>query len=483
MKLNKSIYKEYKKYPEKILQFGEGNFLRAFVDWKIDKLNKELDFNSGVVVVQPIDKGLVDILNQQDGLYTLYLNGIKDGRAVSEHTVINSITRGINAYTDYDEYLEIAENPELRFVISNTTEAGITFDERDRLEDRPQKSFPGKLTALLYHRYKTFNGDKEKGLILIPCELIDRNGDILKETVLKFVELWNLEADFKEWILEANIFCNSLVDRIVPGYPRERIQEIHKELGYEDNLVVEAEHFHLWVIEGPAEVQKEFPADEIGLNVLFVQDMAPYRTRKVRILNGAHTSMVPVAYLYGIDTVREAVEDDVIGKFVKETIFDEIIPTLDLPQEELESFANAVLDRFKNPFIRHELISISLNSMSKFETRVLPSILEYKNRKNELPAKLTFSLAALIAFYKGKRNGEGIPLSDDADILELYDKLWKGYNDTENYLEYIVTTILANEKVWKMNLNEISGLTEAVTKYLFIIEKQGMKAALQEVMK
>ncbi|AOY76069.1 tagaturonate reductase [Clostridium formicaceticum] len=483
MQLNKTTYKEYKEYPEKILQFGEGNFLRAFVDWKIDKMNKEANFNSGVVVVQPIDKGLVDMLNAQDGLYTLYLNGIKEEKVVSEHTVVNCITRGINTYTNYDEYLKVGENPDLRFVISNTTEAGIAFDEGDQLQDTPQKSFPGKLTALLYHRYKTFDGDKNKGLIFIPCELIDRNGDKLKETILRLIELWKLEEGFKQWIEEANTFCNSLVDRIVPGYPRERIQEIYQELGYEDQLVVEAEHFHLWVIEGPAWVQKEFPANEIGLNVLFVEDMTPYRTRKVRILNGAHTSMVPVAYLYGIDTVKESVEDEVVGRFVKETIFQEIIPTLDLPKEELESFADAVLDRFRNPFIKHELISIALNSMSKFETRVLLSILEYKARKEILPQKLIFSLAALIVFYKGERDGQAIPLADDADILNQSRELWKGYDGSEGYLEHIVTTILANEKIWKKDLNQVEGLTKLVTKYAFAIEKQGMKAALQEVMK
>lgn len=483
MKLNQTTYKEYKRYPERILQFGEGNFLRAFVDWKIDRMNKEADFNSGVVVIQPIDKGLVDVLNQQDGLYTLYLNGIKNGEVVSEHSVINCITRGINTYTHYDEYIALAKNPELRFIISNTTEAGIAFDEKDRLEDRPQNSFPGKLTALLYHRYKAFNGDQSKGFIIIPCELIDKNGIKLKEIILKYIELWNLEEGFKNWVLEANTFCNSLVDRIVPGYPRERIQEIQEELGYEDNLVVEAEPFHLWVIEGPAWIKEEFPADKIGLNVLFVEDMTPYRTRKVRILNGAHTSMVPVAYLYGIDTVREAVEDGIIGKFVKETIFNEIIPTLDLPQEELEKFANDVLDRFRNPFIKHALMSISLNSMSKFETRVLPSILEFKNRKQVLPQKLTFSLAALIAFYKGERNGEKIALADDAAILEEYNKLWSGFDGTEDYLRHIVTTILANEKIWKMNLNEIEDLTDTVTKYLVEIQEKGMKGAIQGVLK
>ncbi|MFU0825589.1 tagaturonate reductase [Clostridium sp.] len=482
MELNKETFKEYKQYPEKILQFGEGNFLRAFVDWQIDKMNKEADFNGSVVVVQPIEFGLVDKLNKQDGLYTLYLQGIKDGKAIREHSVINSISRGINPYTQYDEYLKVAENPELRFIISNTTEAGITFDETDKLEDKPQKSFPGKLTAFLYNRFKAFGGSKESGLIIIPCELIDRNGEKLKNIIIKYAEFWNLEEEFVTWLNSANTFCCSLVDRIVPGYPKDRIDEITKELGYEDNLVDVGEQFHLWVIEGPEWIKNEFPVEKAGLNVKFVDNMAPYRTRKVRILNGAHTALVPVSYLYGLETVGESVDHEVIGKFVREVMYDEIIPTLDLPEDELKYFAGAVLERFQNPFVKHYLMSIALNSMSKFETRDLPSLLEYVNRKGELPKKLVFSLAALIEFYKGKRGEEDIKLADDDDILELYKTTWGSCDGTEEGLRKVVTTVLGYEKNWKINLNEIEGLTDAVANYLIKIEKLGIKEALKEVM-
>jgi Mannitol-1-phosphate/altronate dehydrogenases len=482
MKLNKETFKQYKKYPEKVLQFGEGNFLRAFVDWQIDKMNKEADFNGSVVVVQPIEFGLVDKLNEQDGLYTLYLQGMNEGKAVEEHSVINSISRGINPYTQHAEYLKLAENPELRFVFSNTTEAGIVFDENDKLEDKPQKSFPGKLTALLYHRFKFFNGEKAKGLIIIPCELIDRNGDKLKKLILEFAKLWNLEAEFAAWINEANTFCSTLVDRIVPGYPRDTIKEITEELGYEDNLVNVGEHFHLFIIEGPKWIENEFPASKAGLNIKFVDAMAPYRTRKVRILNGSHTSLVPVSYLYGLNTVAESVDHEVIGKFIKDTIYKEIIPTLDLPEKELKYYAEVVLERFMNPFVKHYLMSISLNSMSKYETRDLPSLLEYVNRKGELPKKLVFSLAALIEFYKGKRGEEDIKLADDEDILDLYKSVWGKYDGTEAGLRNVVTTVLGYEKNWKMNLNEVQGLTDAVTNYLIKIEKLGIKEALKEVM-
>lgn len=482
MRLNKETYGDYKQYPEKVLQFGEGNFLRAFVDWQIDKMNKQADFNGSVVVVQPIEFGLVDKLNEQDGLYTLYLQGMNEGKAIQEHSVINSISRGINPYTQHVEYLKIAENPELRFVFSNTTEAGIAYDENDKLSDKPQKSFPGKFTALLYHRFKAFNGQKDKGLIIIPCELIDRNGDKLKEIILKFAKLWNLESEFVTWINESNIFCSTLVDRIVPGYPRDTIKEITQELGYEDSLVNVGEHFHLFIIEGPQWIENEFPASKAGLNVKFVEDMTPYRTRKVRILNGSHTSLVPVSYLYGLDTVAESVDNEIMGKFIKDTIYEEIIPTLDLPEEELKYYAGVVLERFMNPFVKHYLMSISLNSMSKYETRDLPSLLEFVNIKGELPKRLVFSLAALIEFYKGKRGEETIKLSDDEDILELYKAAWSNCDGTKEGLRNLVTTILAYKKVWKMDLNEVQGLTQAVTHYLINIEKLGMVEALKEVL-
>ncbi|OLS41076.1 tagaturonate reductase [Bacillus sp. MRMR6] len=479
---SKKLIADYEKRPEKVLQFGEGNFLRAFVDWQVDELNKKADFNGSVVVVQPLEFGLVDKLNEQDGLYTLYLQGMKEGKAVREHTLIDCISRGLNIYSQYDEYLELAENPELRFIFSNTTEAGIAFDENDRLEDRPAKSFPAKLTAFLYRRFKVFKGDKEKGFIIIPCELIDRNGEKLKKIVLQYASVWNLDDSFVQWVEEANTFCCSLVDRIVPGYPRDTIDEITKELGYKDDMVVAGERFHLWVIEGPQWIREEFPAHLAGLNTLFVEDMTPYRTRKVRILNGAHTAMTPVSYLYGIDTVGEAVNHEVTGQFVKELIFDEIIPTLDLSPEELHSFADAVIERFMNPFIEHFLLSISLNSMSKFKTRNLPSLIEYYNCKQDLPRKLVFSLAALISFYKGKRGEEDIHLQDDQDVLDLFKEHWGQYNDTLESVESIVTSILGYEKIWETDLNQIPGLTAAVTNSLFEIETKGMRQAVGEVL-
>lgn len=467
-----------KTYTERIIQFGEGNFLRAFANWMIHEMNKKANFDAGVVAVQPINQGLIKMLNDQDGLYTLYLNGIKNGKAISEHEIIDCIQRGINPYENFADYLANAENPDLRFVISNTTEAGIAYNADDKLDDAPQSSFPGKLTALLYKRFQVFGGASDKGMIIIPCELIDNNGANLKKIILQYADDWNLGAEFVEWINEDNIFCNTLVDRIVPGYPRDKMDAITAELGYKDNLVVEGEQFHLWVIEGSESVKEEIPAEACGLNIVFTDNQEPYRTRKVRILNGAHTSLVPVGYLYGIDKVRESLEDEVVGGFLKDAIFNEICPTLDLSKEELEQFSNDVLDRFRNPYLEHALISISLNSTSKFKTRVLPSVLEYIKRKGALPKHLLFSLAALIAFYKGDRNGEAIAIKDDQSALDFFATQW-----ATGDISGVAKATLANTDFWGVDLTQFEGLEATVTENLENIINNGMKAALQAFVK
>ena len=465
-------------YTERIVQFGEGNFLRAFANWMIHEMNKRVNFDAGVVVVQPINQGLIKTLNEQDGLYTLYLNGIRNGKAISEHEIIDCILRGVNPYENHADYLAIAKNPDLRFMISNTTEAGIEYNPDDKLNNTPQSSFPGKLTALLYKRFQIFEGASDKGLILIPCELIDNNGGNLKRIILQYADDWKLGADFVEWINKYNIFCNTLVDRIVPGYPRDKIDAITSELGYKDNLVVEGEQFHLWVIEGPASLKEEIPAEICGLNVVFTDNLEPYRTRKVRILNGAHTSLVPVAYLYGIDKVRESLEDDVVGMFLKNTIFNEICKTLDFPEEELRQFSKDVLDRFRNPYLDHALMSISLNSTSKYKVRVLPSVLEFIKRKNKNPKLLLFSLAALIAFYKGERGQERFNIKDDQSAIDFFATQWaKG--DTAS----VVEVTLKNTDLWGIDLTQFEGLQEVVTNNLESIIINGMKETLQALVK
>jgi tagaturonate reductase len=480
--LNKETHTRKKVYPTKAVQFGEGNFLRCFVDWIIDRLNRGTDFNTGVTLLRPINTEMPPSLNTQDGLYTAIIRGINEkGELVKDYTVIESVNNEIAIYKEFDAYLELAKNPELRYIFSNTTEAGIAYNDKDRFEDRPQSSFPGKLTRFLFERYSEFAGDKNKGLIIIPCELIDYNGEKLKEIVLKYADLWNLEEGFKVWLEDANTWCSTLVDRIVTGFPWDEREALEKELGYKDNFMVTGEYFYLFVIQGPKWLEEEFKLNELPLNVKIVDDIKPYKMRKVAILNGAHTAMVPVSYLYGNNTVLETMETPVMEKFIKELIFDEIIPTLDMDKEELVDFANSVINRFKNPYIKHQLMSISLNSMFKFKTRLLPELLIYVEREKKLPKKIVFALAALICFYRGIRGEEAIALNDDKEFLDIYADIWTGYNGSLEEATEIGKSILGLENHWEANLLNIDGLVTLLGTYIHKITTMGMKDALEEV--
>ena len=465
------------KYPTKVIQFGEGNFLRAFVDWIIWNTNKVTDFNAGVVVVQPIERGMVDVLNAQDGLYHVNLQGIDNGQSVDSIDLVDVINYGLNPYTQNDEYMALAEDPNIRFVISNTTEAGIAFDSSCRLEDKPASSYPGKLTQLLYRRYQHFNGDLTKGFIILPCELIFLNGKELKKCIYQYMELWNLGEGFKTWFEQAcGVYC-TLVDRIVPGYPKDTIDQIHERIGFKDNLVVKGEIFHLWVIEAPESVAAEFPADKAGLNVLFVPSEAPYHERKVTLLNGPHTVLSPVGYLSGLDTVRECVEDSEVGKFVHKVMYEELLETLNLPKEELEKYAASVVERFVNPFVKHFVTSIMLNSFPKYKTRDLPGLKTYLERKGELPMGLVLGLAAIITYYKGGKRGDvDIVPNDDAAIVSLLQELWSSCD-----VRKVAEGVLAAEFIWGENLNDVPGLTDLVAADLDIIQNEGMRAAVKTV--
>jgi tagaturonate reductase len=434
MKINE-IYPK-KVYKEKIIQFGEGGFLRGFVDWIVQLTNEATDFNGGVVVVQPIEKGLCHLLDKQDCTYTHVMRGIKDKVATVDKKVIDCITRTVKPYDDFDMYLSLAENPDFRFIVSNTTESGIVYNSEDKESDAPYISFPGKLTLLLKKRFDL----NLPGFIFLPCELIDKNGATLRKCVLDYSKLWGFGEDFENWIVSENTFCNTLVDRIVTGYPKD------EDLGleYEDNMLNTSEIFHLWVIEGPAEKVNEFPFAQAKLNIIVTDNLEGYRTRKVRILNGAHTSMIPYALLSGLETVGDCMNDEKMSAFVKSCVYDEIIPTLDLPEAELIDYADNVFERFCNPYIRHLCASISLNSVSKFKVRVLPSLLEYIQRKGEMPEKLLFSFAKLIEFYK-----KGTP-NDDEKVMEFMKKASVG-------------EILSNKAFWDLDL---SYLAKEVEKYV-----------------
>ena len=467
-------------YPERIIQFGEGNFLRAFVDWQIDLLNEHTDLNAGVVIVRPIQSAFPPSLSTQDGLYTTIIRGLNaQGETVSESRLIRSVNREIDVDSQYDAFLKLAHNPDMRFVFSNTTEAGIGYHAGDKFDDAPAVSYPAKLTRLLFERFSHFNGATDKGWIIIPCELIDYNGDALRELVLGYAQEWALPAAFIQWLNEANHFCSTLVDRIVTGYPRDEAAALEAELGYHDAFLDTAEHFYLFVIQGPAFLARELRLDKYPLNVLIVDDIKPYKERKVAILNGAHTALVPVAFQAGLDTVGEAMNDADICAFVEKAIYQEIIPVLDLPRDELESFASAVTGRFRNPYIRHQLLSIALNGMTKYRTRILPQLLAGQKVRGQLPPRLTFALAALIAFYRAERNGEGYPVQDDANWLECYQQLWARHRDNQISTRELVQAVLSEREHWELDLTQVNGLVDQVTLDLDAILLKGMRAAVK----
>ena len=468
--LNRTVTHLKSTSPIKVVQFGEGNFLRAFVDYAFQKLNQEANFDAGIAVVQPIERGLVNMLNGQDGLYTLFLKGIQKGKEIQHKELITNIVKGVDPYCNFTEYLNLAKEEALQFIISNTTEAGIAYVDTDTMEMQPPNSFPAKFTVLLYERFKHFKGDPGKGLTIIPCELINHNSDTLKEIILKYSDDWNLGEDFKNWLTTHSSFHNTLVDRIVPGYPKDEIEEYNAQLSYKDNLIVAAETFLLWVIEGDEALKEKLPFHKTDLDVKIVNDMQPYRTRKVRILNGAHTAMVPFSLLYGNTTVKQTVDNHFTGQFVNNAIFNEINHTLPMAKEELDSFAEEVLDRFRNPFIIHNLSSIALNSISKFKVRVLPSLLEYIDIHKKIPTNLTFSFAALIRFYKGTWKGENLPVNDSDEIVEAFAKIW----ESNNYLE-IANKTLGNKSYWGEDLTQVKNLSEAVALALEEIETNGIE--------
>ncbi|HBI6861440.1 TPA: tagaturonate reductase [Enterobacter cloacae] len=468
------------RYPERIIQFGEGNFLRAFVDWQIDLLNEHTDLNSGVVIVRPIQSDFPPSLSTQDGLYTTIIRGLNEqGEAVSDARLIRSVNREISVYSQYDEFLRLAHNPDMRFVFSNTTEAGISYHAGDRFEDAPAVSYPAKLTRLLFERFSHFDGAADKGWIVIPCELIDYNGEALRELVLRYAQEWALPPAFITWLDEANTFCSTLVDRIVTGYPRDEVAELEAGLGYRDSFLDTAEHFYLFVIQGPKSLSAELRLDKYPLNVRIVDDIRPYKERKVAILNGAHTALVPVAFQAGLDTVGEAMNDAEICAFVEKAIYEEIIPVLDLPRDELHSFASAVTGRFRNPYIKHQLLSIALNGMTKYRTRILPQLLAGQKATGKLPARLTFALAALIAFYRGERSGEAYPVQDDAHWLERYQQLWTQYHDKQLNTRQLVAAVLSVREHWEQDLTQVSGLVEQVAQDLDAILHKGMREAVK----
>ena len=463
--------------PERVLQFGGGSFLRGFADVFIDVMNEKAGFNSKVVVCQSFTPDLSDAINEQEGLYTLLERGFQEGQQVNNKRVISSIRRSINPNKDYSEFLACARNPDLRFIICNTTEAGIVYDPGCHFTDTPAPSFPGKLTQLLYHRFETFASSSDKGFIILACELIDDNGKELEKHVLRHAKDWDLGDEFMHWIQTHNTFCSTLVDRIVTGFPAHEAETIFQELGYRDQLLNACEVFALWVIEGPDFVNEEFPGTAAGLPILVTDNHTPYKTRKVRILNGAHTSFVMGAYLAGFRIVRDCMNDSIISGFMDKVLYDEIIPTLDLPTEELENFASSVKERFMNPFIDHELLAITLNSTSKWRARLLPSLKEYVNRRGKVPSCIAASFAFYIAFFSGHTlTEEGlIATGQDGDyVIKDNRNVLEFFNEKQKLpLPELVHDVCANEIFWGEDLSQIPDFEEEVVKGLTSIHEKG----------
>ena len=484
--LEKSGYDGYilKNAPEKVLQFGEGNFLRAFVDYWFDLANEKADWNGKCVLVQPIAPGLAKMINEQEGLYTLYLRGSENGQKVDDKRVISSVSRCLNPYekADYEKMMDVAASDDLEIIVSNTTEAGIVYDPACQQNDCPPSSFPAKLTQVLYHRYKA----GKKGIIMLACELIDNNGKELLKCVNQYIDQWGLEDGFKKYVNEDCTFCGSLVDRIVPGRIRDpkEVAELEEKHGYADPLLDVGEVFGVWVIEGPAELEDKLPFKKAGVNVMVVPDVTPYKKRKVRILNGAHTGFVLGAYLAGFDIVRDCMHDETILGYMNKMLLQEVVPILPLDQDDCKKFAAAVEDRFNNPFVNHELMSISLNSTSKWRARNMPSFLEYIEKNGKLPTCLTMSFAAYIAFYsnniqelndKGlvckRAKGNEYTISDDRYVLEFYN----AHKDDD--IPTLVHAVMTNEQMWGQDLTKVAGFEEATVKNLTLIREQGAMAA------
>lgn len=482
--INKKREKTFGSLPVKVLQIGDGNFLRAFAQPIIEEMNRRNIFGGSAVICQPRGSDFADVLNSQDCMYTVIERGKSDGEIVDRAQIITSVKECINPKKDYKKMLEYAYEDSLQVIISNTTEAGIAYAAGDKLTDEPPVSFPAKMTALLYERYKFFGGDMNRGLLILPVELIEKNGDRLKEIVLRYAEEWKLPGGFSEWLNTACCFANTLVDRIVTGYPKDEAEKLCEKFGYDDSCIDTCEPFLFWAIECDYKWEKFFPADKIGFNIIFSDDITPYKVRKVRILNGAHTVSVLAAYHCGYDIVLEMMNDTVLTGYIKKALAEEIIPTINLPEKELSDFADDVLERFDNPFIRHRLLDISLNSVSKYRARCLGTLLDYYRINKMVPPILTFGLAALINFYNGEfenkgcygiRGNEKYEIRDGAEVLEFMNSAWHGKNT--------VRTVLSNKDFWGADLTEICGLEDSVSEYLNDIKTCGVKSAIEKLIK
>ncbi|WP_145319072.1 tagaturonate reductase [Paenibacillus xylanexedens] len=481
--------KEIMERPVKVLQIGEGNFLRGFADWMLHESARQGKFHGSVAVTQPRPGGKAKLeqIRDQDGLYTMITRGLSQGKPVERTELISIFSQCINPYEEWEAFLNLAELPSLEFVISNTTESGLKYTYADYIEGEPVQSFPGKLTVFLHQRYLKFDGDPSRGLIHLPCELLEGNGDVLRSCVLRHSEDYGYSDGFRSWIENHNDFLNNLVDRIVTGAPtQEEADSLTNRWGYEDQLINTAEPYHFWAIQGDESLDKKLPLKQAGLNVHWVKDLKPFQVRKVRILNGAHTLMSSLGILQGKQYVRETMEDPHFGPWIRDAVHQEIVPALDMPDHHLEQYAEEVFERFLNPYIDHKLQDIALNTIGKFKVRVLPTLLAYEQNQGSWPERLIQGFAGLVCLYrpvntlegyKGQRlNGEAVLLRDDPDVLAALAAHWEGYDSLHRNQEQLsnrVAAVLSDTLIWGENLDAREGLRAAVVREISLLEGEG----------
>ncbi len=479
-KLNRKTANVTSNFPERILQFGGGNFLRGFTDWIIDKYNRQSNHDKlGVLVAKVRKGGSYQPWKDQDGLYHFITRGYSNGKVIDKKTLITCISRIVEVHNEWKDFLLSARQADLNIIISNTTETGLRFDELDSQKEIPS-SFPGQLCHWLYERFKFYKGSKEAKCIIIPSELLDHNGQVLKDSILRYSELYQFGDSFNAWVEKHCHFCNTLVDRIVPGISKDRYEEYHTRLGYDDHLMTEGEPYHLWAIETGIDLGRSLPLNRIGLNVIYTKDLHPFKERKIKILNGAHTSMVPIGLLTGVEMVKDVMNDEVFSSFMQKLIYDEILTALDVDFESCEKFAAEVLDRFRNPFLDHYLKTISLYTISKFNARIKPSIKAYVDKKSKLPYRLCLAFAAILVLYRGGTEEYDFEPNDEPSKVDRIKGYWE-QNGGGALSKTILTSLLADLELWKEDLNQVEGFSELVLDFVNSILQGDLGKKLQEL--
>lgn len=472
--------------PEKVLQFGTGVLLRGLPDYFIDKANRQGIFNGRIVVVKSTKQGDTSIFNRQDGLYTHCVRGIENGQKVEENIINAAISRVLDAQTEWAQILECAHNRHMQVIISNTTEVGIQLVHED-IRLHPPQSFPGKLLAFLYERFKAFSGSRHSGMVILPTELVPDNGKKLESIVLELAHLNSLEDAFIEWLETYNHFCNTLVDCIVPGKPDAEAQkEFETFLGYEDALLTVSELYRLWAIEGGDEVKEILSFASADASVIIQPDIQIYRELKLRLLNGTHTLSCGLAFLGGCETVQNAMEDETVSAFISNLMLNELAPAIpfDVSLAEAKAFGQKVLDRFRNPHIRHQWISITVQYSSKMKMRCIPLLITHYKKEEKVPEAFSLGFAAYLLFtrpvkqdsntYFGEWNGQVYPIQDES--APVFYHRWKASG-----LKEVVHQILQDVNLWGEDLSLLTGFQQAVIVDMETILKSGVKAAIEQL--